>query len=264
MVDEPPYRCAIVRPPGNSFRLAESLHPERGLINRKRACKQHESYRRTLESMGVEVIVLPPDERQPDGCFTQDPALVLRGRALLGRAGVESRRGEVASIREALVPLVTAVNAVAEPASFEGGDVLRLGSKLIVGRSGRTNEAGIDTLRSFAEPLGYEVQPAEVPPGVLHLLTAVTALSDDLVIGRHDVLKQPAFQEVDQISVKNDPLEACNVLALGKQVISSGRYAVNREVERRGFTVHELDLTEFIRADGGPTCLALLVDQGSS
>lgn len=254
------YRWTIARPPGDSFRLAVSRHSERGLIDPDRARSQHETYRKTLAAMGVELIVLPPDEHHPDACFTQDPALVLRGRALLGRAGVDSRRGEVTSIKEALGPLVTGMESVVEPATLEGGDILRLGRRLIVGRSRRTNDAGIDALRRFAEPLGYEVEVAVVPRGVLHLGTAVTTLSDDLVMGREDVLKQPAFQKVHQIPVKDDPLEGCNVLALGKQVISSGKYRVNREVERKGFTVHELDLSEFIRADGGPTCLALLVD----
>jgi dimethylargininase len=258
------YRWAIVRPPGDTFRLAVSRHSERELIDPDRARGQHQTYRKTLAAIGVEPIVLPPDEHHPDACFTQDPAVVLRGRALLGRAGVDSRRGEVTSIGEALGPLVTGMESVGEQATLEGGDILRLGRRLIVGRSRRTNDAGIDALRRFAEPLGYEVQVAVVPRGVLHLGTAVTTLSDDLVIGRDDVLEQPAFHEVDQISVKDDPVEACNVLALGRRVISSGEYEINREVERRGFTVHELNLSEFTRADGGPTCLALLVDQALS
>jgi dimethylargininase len=258
------YRWAIVRPPADSFRLAVSRHPERELIDPDRARRQHDAYRRVLGSMGLELIILPPEERLPDACFTQDPAVVLDGSALLARAGITSRRGEVSGIQRALAPLVTGIQAVVEPATLEGGDILRLGRRLIVGRSGRTNDAGIESLRHFAEPLGFEVQIAEVPKGVLHLLTAVTALSDHLVIGRDDVLQQPAFEEVDQIVVKDDPTEACNVLAIGRHVITSGRYVVNRQIERRGFNTHRLNLSEFIRADGGPTCLALLVDQGSS
>ena len=252
------YRWAIVRPPGDSFRRAVSLHSESELINPHRARIQHEAYRRTLAEMGLEVVVLPPDERHPDACFTQDPAVVLEGQALIGRFGIESRRGEVSGITKALAPLVAGLEAVTKPATLEGGDILVLGHTLIVGRSGRTNDAGIEALRRFANPLGYEVQVAQVPKGVLHLGTGVTALSDNLVVGQNDILRQQAFREVDQISVTDDPLEACNVLAIGTEVITAGRYGVNREVERRGFTVHELDLSEFVRADGGPTCLALL------
>jgi dimethylargininase len=252
------FRWAIVRLPGESFRLAVSMHSELRLIDPRQARDQHDTFRKILAAMGLELIVLPADERHPDACFTQDPAVVLEGRALIGRPGIESRRGEVESMMEALASLVADIQAVTEPATLEGGDVLVLGSKLIVGRSRRTNDAGIEALRRFAKPLGYEVQVAQVPEGVLHLGTAVTVLSDNLVIGRDDVLRQQAFRELDRIPVTDDPLEACNVLAIGTQVISSGRYVVNREVERRGFTVHELDLSEFVRADGGPTCLALL------
>jgi dimethylargininase len=210
--------------------------------------------------MGTDLIVLPADERYPDSCFTQDPAVVLDGRGLLARPGVGSRRGEVGAIESALAEIVTSIDAVREPATLEGGDVLRLGRRLIVGRSKRTNDAGIASLRQFAEPLGFQVRSAEVPVGVLHLTTAATALSDTLVIGRHDVLEQEAFQGIDRIEVKDESIEACNVLALGNDVIASGEYEVHREIERRGFTVHCINLSEFVRADAGPTCLALLVD----
>ncbi len=199
------YRWAIVRPPGDSFRRAVSLHTERQLIDTRRARIQHEAYRRTLAGMGLELIVLVPEERHPDACFTQDPAVVLEGRGLVGRPGIESRRGEVESMMETLASLVADIQAVTEPATLEGGDVLVLGSKLIVGRSRRTNDAGIEALRRFAKPLGYEVQVAQVPEGVLHLGTAVTVLSDNLVIGRDDVLRQQAFRELDQIPVTDDP-----------------------------------------------------------
>jgi dimethylargininase len=148
-----------------------------------------------------------------------------------------------------------------EPATLEGGDVLRIANRLLVGRSTRTNDAGIEALRDFAEPLGYTVHPLEVPRGVLHLSTAVTALSDQLVIGLDEVLDNDAFRSMDQIPVGNTPLAACNVLAIGDQVIASGDYAVHDQLEQRGFKVHRLNLSEFERADAGPTCLSLLIDR---
>ena len=255
------FKAALVRPPGESFRLAISLHPERELIDPVRARHQHDAYCRVLAGMGVELIELPADERHPDSCFTQDPALVLDGRALIVRLGAESRAGEAEALERALTPLVSAVDRLEAPATLEGGDVLRIGNRLLVGRSNRTNDEGIDALTAFAEPLGYSVHPVEVPRGVLHLSTAVTALTDDLVIGLDEVLENEVFRGMERLPVGDAPLAACNVLAIGDQVIASGDYKAHDRLESRGFKLHRLDLSEFVRADAGPTCLSLLIDR---
>jgi dimethylargininase len=255
------FEAAVVRPPGDSFRLAISLHPERELIDPVRAKHQHEAYCAALAGMGVELIELAADERHPDSCFTQDPAVVLEGRALIGRLGVPSRAAEAESLDHVLSRLVESVDRLEEPATLEGGDVLRIANRLLVGRSTRTNDAGVESLRSFAEPMGYTVHPVVVPRGVLHLSTAVTALSDELVIGLDEVLENEAFRGMDKIPVGDAPLAGCNVLAVGEQVIASGDYAVHDLLEQRGFKIHRLNLSEFERADAGPTCLSLLIDR---
>lgn len=255
-----PNLTAIVRRPGESFRLAVSLHPDRDLIDPERAQAQHAAYRRTLAEIGVEIVELPTDERYPDSCFTQDPALVLDGNALIGRLGVESRAGETEALEEALHELVDRVERVEDPATLEGGDVLRIEDTILVGRSTRTNKEGIEALRRFAEPLGFRVRAVDVPRGVLHLSTAASYLGNGLVIGLTEVVGDEAFRGLDEVIAIDSPLPACNVLTIGRQVIASGDYGVHDELELRGYTVHRLDLAEFVRADAGPTCLTLLVD----
>ncbi len=253
-------RYAIVRPPGDSFYRAVSNHKEKNKIDPAKARRQHENYRDTLAEMVGKVIELPRDERYPDSCFTQDTALILDGHALIARTGVPTRRGETTSIVDALKPLVETLDAVPPPGSLEAGDVLRLGKNLLVGRSRRTSMAGADSLREWAERLGYRVVPVNVPPGVLHLGTAVSVMNDQLVMGLPHVLEHEVFDTVNTLPVSDDPLEACNVLVIGDQVIASGEYEVHQELEKEGFTLHRLDLQEFIRADAGPTCLTLLVE----
>jgi hypothetical protein len=60
--------------------------------------------------------------------------------------------------------------------------------------------------------------------------------------------------------VGDDELAASNVLRVGTDVVASGRYRAHGALERMGFAVHVVDLSEFLLADGGPTCLALAVD----
>lgn len=209
--------------------------------------------------MGLGLIVLPPDERYPDSCFTQDPALVLEGRALIGRPGVASRAGEAEELAAVLGPLVGEMERVEPPGTVEGGDIVRIGKQLAIGLSRRTNRAGVQAVARFASPLGYSVRTVPVPAGVLHLSTAVTVLSDELVMGRDEVLRDEAFAGLDHLPVGDAPLAACNVLAVGNRVIASGDYRVHDRLERRGWEVRRLDLSEFERADAGPTCLSLLI-----
>lgn len=258
---------AIVRPPGDSFVRAESRHPERDRIDPHRARAQHAAYRRLLEAAGVEVVELAPDEAHPDACFTQDPAIVLEGRALLGRFGASSRRGEEKAIAEVLGPLVRLVDAVQPPGTLEGGDLLRVGRRIVVGRSRRTNDAGIEALRCFAEPLGWEVCTAEVPPWALHLQTAATGVGDRIVLGPKEVVTQRAFEGLDRVVVPDEDRGAGNVAVIDRTsqgkppfVIAAGSHPVHRELEARGFEVHATALDEFERADGSPTCLSLLVE----
>lgn len=249
---------AVIKPPPGSFFRAISSHPKGDSIDPTRALRQHGDYQETLESLVDRLMVMEPNELHPDSCFTQDAAVVLGSTALLARSGIGIRKSEIPAVHRVLRGLVDDVQQIPPPGSLEGGDVLCIGNTLIVGRSRRTSQSGIEALARFAEPLGYKVAAVDVPSGVLHLSTAVTAVSDRLVIGLPEVLRSPVFAGVEQIPVADGPLEACNVLVLGDHAIASGKYAVHDVLERKGFNMHCLDLSEFVKADAGPTCLALL------
>ncbi|MEX2586489.1 MAG: arginine deiminase family protein [Actinomycetota bacterium] len=254
---KPPW--AVVKPPPSSFFRAISSHPKGGFIDPARALRQHHEYQETLGSIVERLVVMEPNELHPDSCFTQDTAVVLQSAALLARSGIGVRKAELPAVKKVLQQgLVNEIHEVPPPGSLEGGDVLRVGKTLVVGRSRRTSSLGIEALTGFAEPLGYRVVPVDVPSGLLHLSTAVTVLNDELVIGLPEVLRNSAFAGLEQIPVTDGPLEACNVLAVGRHVIASGSYEVHDVLERKGFIVHGLDLGEFVKADAGPTCLALL------
>jgi len=117
---------------------------------------------------------------------------------------------------------------------------------------------GIRALRDFAEPMGFEVRKAHVPSGILHLQTGVSAISDTLVLGRRDLTDQAAFEGLDHIPVAAEEPAACNVLAVGGDIVASRTYRSHRILEHLGFRVHSVELSEFLLADGGATCLALL------
>ena len=59
------------------------------------AKREFEEYVRTLRSVGLDVIELPPDEQYPLCPLVEDCAVVCNGIALLCRPGSSSRGGEV-------------------------------------------------------------------------------------------------------------------------------------------------------------------------
>ena len=98
-----------------------------------------------LTAAGLLVDMLSVDERFPDSCFMQDPAVVIGGQAIVGRMGAASRRGEEEAVAEWLASRFP-LRRLAPPATLEGGDVLILADRLAVGLSGRTNRQGIQQL----------------------------------------------------------------------------------------------------------------------
>jgi dimethylargininase len=252
-------KVALVRPPGRSFARALSGHPERATIDPARAAAQHAAYVATLAGL-VRVVALPVQEDLPDSCFVDDCAVVVGDRALLARPGAPSRAAEPERLLPPLAELVAEVRPMTAPATLDGGDVLRLDRTLVVGGARRTNRAGVEQLARFARSCGLDLQVAAVPNGVLHLQTLVTAVAPDAVVGSASMLAQPAFRSVRRVPVPPEEAPACNVLAVGATaVVPAGCPGTAAAVGRLGLEVREVELDEIYKADGGATCLSLLV-----
>jgi dimethylargininase len=251
-------RAAIVRPPSDAF--ARAISSTGATMDPARARDQHAAYRAALADL-VEVVALPADEELPDACFVDDCAVVLGGRALLTRPGAPSRAAEPERLAGVLERLVDELERMTAPATLDGGDVLRLGRALVAGRSGRTGQDGIAQLAAFAEAAGGRVEVAAVPAGTLHLQSAVTPLADDVVVGMAELLEQPALRGVaTRVVVPPEEVAAANALAVGTTVVlPAGCPRTAAAVAALGFEVREVDLSEFAKADGGATCLSLLV-----
>jgi dimethylargininase len=251
-------RVAIVRPPSDAY--ARALSSTGAAIDPARARAQHAAYRDALADL-VELVALPADPELPDACFVDDCGVVLGGRALLTRPGAPSRAPEPERLAADLARLVDDLARMTAPATLDGGDVLRLGRTLVAGRSRRTGQAGIHQLTAFAEAAGGRVEVAAVPPGTLHLQSAVTALADDAVAGTAELLEQPALRRVaTRVVVPPEEAAAANLVAVGTTVIlPAGCPRTAAAVAALGYEVREVDLGEFAKADGGASCLSLLI-----
>ena len=93
---------AITRAVSPSMNSCQLTFAERQPIDIAKAIAQHDLYEACLASLGIAVVSLPALPDQPDAVFVEDPAIVLDEVAIMTRMGVESRRGESASLAEAI------------------------------------------------------------------------------------------------------------------------------------------------------------------
>lgn len=249
---------ALVRPPGSSF--ASALSSTGAQIEAGLAQQQHAAYAHTLAEIGVTVERLAPDERYPDSCFMQDPALVIAGKAIIARPGASSRLGEELLVEPLLRQRFPTIR-LEPPATLEGGDVLVLPHHVYVGRSDRTNAAGIEQLRAALAPLPV----AEIPvSGLLHLLSGVTWLGRNTLLAVAELAGRQEWAGMKVLVVPDDESYACNVLALGDCVIAPAGYDKTIALLRdNGFRVFPVPVSEFTKADGGVTCLSLVYEESA-
>lgn len=244
---------AVTRAVSPSLPRCELEFLERCPIDAARAAAQHQTYEKCLEALGARVISLPAEPELPDSVFVEDPAIVLDEVAVICRMGARSRAPEAESIARALAPF-RELKWIREPASIEGGDVMRVNRTLYVGLSRRTNREGIRQLAEIAEPRGYRVVPVQVR-GSLHLKSACCWLEDDWILSNREWMEP--IEELRVLDVA-EPW-AANVLRIGDAVLMPGSFPLTRSVlERRGFAVMTVDISELQKAEAGVTCSSLI------
>jgi dimethylargininase len=250
---------AFTRAVPSSITRCELTHLSREPIDIDVARAQHDQYEGALRAAGVDVRRLPDRDDLPDAVFVEDTAVVFDEIAVLTRPGMESRRAEVESVREALGahrPLVT----IEAPATLDGGDVLVLDRDVLVGLTPRSNILGIQQLRALLVPFGYEVRAAPVR-GCLHLKSAVTRAGSRTLVANPSWVDPALVPGWDVVPVDAREPHAANVLWLGSTTIVAEGFertnaALARATDSQLVTV---PASELAKAEGGVTCCSILV-----
>jgi dimethylargininase len=252
-------RLALTRPVGPSIVDCELTHLARSPIDFERATEQHLAYERALAELGCEVRHVAPAPELPDAVFVEDAAVVLDELAVLTRPGAPSRRREVESVAAALAAL-RPLARIERPGTLDGGDVLRLGATLYVGRTARSNDSGIAQLAAAVASFGYEVRPVEVH-GCLHLKTAVTELAPGLLLLRSEWVDAGPFAAFDRVEVHPEEPFGGNILRLGDRLLYAEAFPRTLErIRGRGLEVLTVDASELAKAEGGVTCCSLILE----
>jgi dimethylargininase len=260
---------AITRAVSPSIANCELSFIARQPIDLQIARAQHRAYEQLLEKLGARLVSLPAEPDLPDSLFVEDPAIVLDELAVIFPLGTESRRPEAGSLAQALSKF-RKLEHVTLPGTLEGGDILRIGSRLFVGLTKRSNAEGIRQLAAILGPHHYKVIAVPVT-GCLHLKSAVTYIGQKHVSGSRatfaTLLANRAWFDTEPFTgfewIDVDPAEphAANVLALGNTIIFPKSFPRTcARIEAAGFHVTPLDISELQKAESGLTCSSLIFE----
>jgi dimethylargininase len=239
----------------------ELTHQDRVPIDWATADAQHSAYETALEQAGLEVVRLPVLADHPDGVFVEDTALLFGEHAVILRPGAASRAAEAQSTADGLEDHFR-LHHLAR-GHVDGGDVLRIGRKLYVGLSTRTDATGIEALRESGGEIGFEVVRAQLKD-CLHLKTGATFAGQDRdgkpVLLYHPRSVDPSqFADIESMAVDDQEPAAANCLRAGERLIlPAGNPRTAERLRARGFEVVELDVSELQKAEAGVTCMSLI------
>ena len=250
---------AVTRGVSSTLNEGELTYKRREPIDIKLARLQHRRYEETLESLGATIVHLPARDEFPDAVFVEDAAVVVDELGVITAPGAPSRAGEGAAIADTIARYRTLVR-LTPPATLDGGDVIRIGKTLYVGLSRRTNPAGIHQLHALLKPLGYAVVPVAVR-GALHLKTAATYAGRNTLLANPEWCELGPFKDLRIVIVPTHEPWGASVLDVnGTLVLPASFPATRANLERAGFQCRAVDLSELQKAEGGPTCLSILIE----
>jgi len=238
--------------------LAQGLltHLDRVPVDADLAVRQWADYTRALTEAGWDTVEVPAAPECPDGVFVEDTVVMIGGTAVITSPGADERKPETMGT-SVTVRALGYPTATLDAGTLDGGDVLKIGSTVYVGRTLRTSAEGIASLRRICEPLGHRVVAVPTTK-VLHLKSAVTALPDGTVIGYEPLVDDPGFWPHFRPMPEEGGSHVVD-LGEGRLLMAASAPRSAELIADLGFTPIPVDISEFEKLEGCVTCLSVRV-----
>lgn len=230
-------------------------------VNHNKAVGQWNTLASKIKQLDAKVSHVPPREGLPDMVFTANAGLLLNnGVFILSSFKHEERQREEEHFQKWFLDQGHEVQWTEH--KFEGaGDALYLGDKLVGGYGFRTEQ---DAYVGLFEP---DIKVKLIDPYFYHLDTCFCPLHDG-----HYMIWPGAFDEESLNKIRHlEGLEipiieseakqfACNAVVIGKDVIlPSGCPDTMQKLDQAGYTLHTVEMSEFIKSGGACKCLTLKI-----
>jgi len=259
-------RRVVVCAPHSEYFKVESpkAHNIGEAADRPKAIAQHARLRSLLRAAGARVINLRELPGHPNSVFARDTSLVTPAGYIQLRMGLPTRRGEDEGMAAALDSLgIPCAGKIERPGTLEGGDVILAGEAAFIGLSDRSNRSGVGQLSRLLIRLGFEVRTISLPPPHFHIGGAMSVIGPRTVVCCRRVFPRDFLEGYEVVEIPCPEDASANVVALGKKrvIVEKGCPDTARALRKAGFRVHTVDLSEFVKGRGGPTCLILPVER---
>jgi N-dimethylarginine dimethylaminohydrolase len=236
-----------------------------------RAKQQWQSLRDTVSEF-ADVVTLDPDPKLPDMVFTANAGVVYGNKAIASHFMPMERRAEEPIFKQWFRDAGFDLFELDEKIGFEGaGDCLldRRGPWLWTGYGFRTEiEAHAEIQKYFdIEVISIRLTDERF----YHIDTCFCPLTDGFLM-----YHPPAFDYDSRIAIESripphkriivDTFDAgnfaCNAINIGDRVIlHRASEPLKARLMLAGFKVHEVELTEFLKAGGSAKCLSLKLNE---
>lgn len=266
-----PLRDVLVKRPGAAFGSAfdDAAAGFRHPVDLANAKREHDGLVDLLVGLGVRVHELGIETDSPDLVYTFDPLLVTDAGAIPLRSGKPGRIGEERALEVwTQAQGIPTIGRIVAPETVDGGDTFWLRPDLFcIGRSLRTNRVGAEQLSALVggDVRIFDLPYADGPSELLHLLSVISPISDDLAVVDLARLPVGLFELLRECGVELLPVPAeeiatlgCNILAVrpGVVVMLDGSPRTARALRDRGCEVHTFPGEEIcLNGSGGPTCV---------
>jgi dimethylargininase len=254
------FSKALVRLPGENFSQGLTMSGPGSRPDFRKALEQHTAYCRALTACGVDVTVMPADESYPDGTFVEDTFVIADRVAIATRPGAKTRLGEVESVATALRSFRAAFEQIEAPGTLDGGDICQVDNHFLIGLSARTNQAGAAQLAAILARHQYTSSMIDIRNhrSLLHLKSGIAYLGEQRFLIASGFPPTDRLAHADVIEVDPEEMYAANAVRVNDEIfIASGFPTLSGTLNRLGYRIRALEMSEFAKMDGGLSCLSL-------
>ena len=252
-------RVIVCTPSEEYFKISNlKLHNILEVADREKALDQHDSLKNLLNTFGADVIDVPELTDHPNSVFTRDTALCTPEGYIELLPGIKTREAEGRWMASALDQLgEPCAGQINYPGTVDGGDVVLCGHVAFVGLTVRTNDEGC---RQLSEPeMGYEVRVIPLPDTILHLDKVLMPVDPGKLIVCGNIVPKSSLEGFGVININFDGTTTANIICLGggELIVGDTNLEAIHCLNEEQFTIHLIDISEFVKGAGGPNCLIM-------
>lgn len=233
-------------------------------VDKSLAAAQWATLKNKIESLGAQVVEVPPRQGLPDMVYTANAGVVHGDEVVLSNFKHPERRLEHREFKSWFMKEGYRIHTLPGYFSFEGRGDCFIWKDYLIGAWGfRSNK---DAIHHISHILGLKAITLELQdPRFYHLDTCMSVL-DSRGFG---IYYPGAFlpEEVSALPFDLLPVSeedacrfVCNNINLDKNIIMTQSSAELRDgLEAEGFSIHPVDTREFIKSGGSARCMVLEV-----